>query len=248
MWATLMATLWATAAPVALVASDGLKVGGESWGKGTRGVVLVHGDGRSRADWSAWGPRLAAQGMAVVAPDVRGHGATSLGHEPNDADWAAASRDVAAAVQWLRTKGARHVSVVGVDVGGNLALAAASAGGVDDLAWVAPRPSAHGMTARLQMGAWPGPILLIATQADALSARTADLLGEAAQGAHYVLSTAAPATGVGILDADPDIGTALVSWLNGTLLADAEAALRGGAPAPKLDAIEATGKTLEGGP
>jgi hypothetical protein len=141
----------------------------------------------------------------------------------------------------------KHVSLVGVDAGGNVGLAAASAGGLDDIAWIAPRPSAHGMTARLQLAFWSGPILLVASETDALSARTAELLADAAAGPRHLVTSSGDSRGVALLDADPDLGTALIAWLNGTLLAEAEAARRGGAPATKVEDIEAKGRTLEEG-
>ncbi len=241
--------LWgatASAAPVLLDASDGVHLKGDVWGKGTQGVVLIHGDGRTRADWSAWGPRLAEQGMLVLAIDLRGHGESSLGRPMADADWQAAARDVSAAVAWMRRKSVSVVSVVAVDSGGNAAMAAAAVDpGIHDLTWLSPRPTAHGMTARLQLASWAGPTFFVASDADTLSAKTATLLAESAKGPHHVVTVAESAAGVNLLDVDPGIGSTFISWLNGSLMAQVEAAARGAAQPPKLDDIHASGTAIE---
>lgn len=47
-----------------------------SWGDGTRRALLIHGASSSGEVWWRLGPDLAAAGYTVVAPDLRGHGAS----------------------------------------------------------------------------------------------------------------------------------------------------------------------------
>ncbi|MCX8254844.1 Alpha/beta hydrolase [Beijerinckiaceae bacterium RH AL1] len=84
------------------------------------GVLIVHGVAASRRDARANADWLAAQGYAVLAIDLRGHGgsdAAACGY-----GWSEA-QDVHAALAWLRQRhpGAR-VAVVGVSMGGAATL------------------------------------------------------------------------------------------------------------------------------
>lgn len=113
----------APARDFALTAADGVRIAATYRPGRTAaspGVLLLHGNGASRAameDDARW---LSALGYAVLAIDFRGHGASqpvvrSLGlHE---------SRDAAAAFAWLkrRQQGAR-IGVIGVSLGGAAAL------------------------------------------------------------------------------------------------------------------------------
>ena len=68
------------------VMQDGMRLPYRSWlpkGKPDAVVLALHGMNDSRDAWEIPGPELAANGVAVFAPDQRGFGATeSLGHWP----------------------------------------------------------------------------------------------------------------------------------------------------------------------
>jgi pimeloyl-ACP methyl ester carboxylesterase len=117
----------AAAAPardLALRSSDGLALAATYWPGRTPtspAVLLIHGNGASRAALAGNAAWLAGQGYAAMTLDLRGHGQSeaapkSFGlHE---------SRDAAAALAWLKRKGHRKVGVVGVSLGGASALLA----------------------------------------------------------------------------------------------------------------------------
>ncbi|MFG2621409.1 alpha/beta fold hydrolase [Streptomyces sp. NPDC048507] len=100
---------------------DGIRLVAEVWGAASAPpLVLLHAGGRTRHSWGRTGPRLAALGWRVVAPDLRGHG---------DSEWPADgayglgryAEDVRALVAAL---GGRPV-LVGASLGGLGALLAA---------------------------------------------------------------------------------------------------------------------------
>jgi fermentation-respiration switch protein FrsA (DUF1100 family) len=111
------------AADLRILTEDGLALAATYWpGRrpGAPGVLLLHGNGASRAAMADNGAWLAGRGYAVLTIDFRGHGQSpavphSFGlHE---------SRDAEAAFAWLkrRQQGA-PVAVLGVSLGGAAAL------------------------------------------------------------------------------------------------------------------------------
>ena len=54
-----------------------------TWGTGSRTALLVHGYSDDASTWWRVGPALAERGFTVLAPDLRGHGAS-----PRDGDYA----------------------------------------------------------------------------------------------------------------------------------------------------------------
>ncbi|MFD4476550.1 alpha/beta fold hydrolase [Streptomyces sp. NPDC058471] len=83
-------------------------------------VLLLHGGGQTRHAWGRTGPRLAALGWRVIAPDLRGHGESGWSAD-GDYDLGLFAQDVRALVAEL---GGRPV-LVGASLGGLSALLAA---------------------------------------------------------------------------------------------------------------------------
>jgi dienelactone hydrolase len=118
--------------PVQLRTSDGVRLAATVWEPSGAGIgcVVAHGfTGSSRSPHVRRICRaLAAQGMAVLAPDFRGHGRSDgLGTAG-----AEEIHDVAAAVAWLRTAGYRYVATLGWSMGGTAVLRHAGLGGDAD--------------------------------------------------------------------------------------------------------------------
>jgi len=99
----------------------GVLLAADVWGdESSPPLVLLHGGGQTRWAWGQAGPRLAALGWRVVAPDLRGHGDSGWSTEgAYDLDLFA--EDVRALVSEL---GGRPV-LVGASLGGLSSLLAA---------------------------------------------------------------------------------------------------------------------------
>ncbi|MEW2137717.1 alpha/beta hydrolase [Streptomyces sp. NPDC005409] len=113
----------ASAAPrsCTFVGHGGIPLVADVWGGASAPpLVLLHGGGQTRHAWGRTGPRLAALGWRVVAPDLRGHG--DSGWSP-DGDYGLGlfAEDVRAVVARL---GGRPV-LVGASLGGLGSLLAA---------------------------------------------------------------------------------------------------------------------------
>jgi dienelactone hydrolase len=113
-------TLWTHAAAqqtVSFPTEDGGVIFADVYGSRDRGVVLAHGGRFTKESWEPQARRLAAAGFRVLAFDFRGFGKS---HGPGDKDFDSApfQLDVLASVRYLRTSGAKTVSVVGGSFGG----------------------------------------------------------------------------------------------------------------------------------
>jgi dienelactone hydrolase len=125
---------------IELKTSDGLTLHGAFYAArgGARGqrvpaALLVHDAGSNQADLAPLAQRLQKQGMAVLAIDLRGHGAsassgqawTSLDADAQQRQWALSTRDVEAAARWLSARSEVHASslnVIGLRAGCTLVV------------------------------------------------------------------------------------------------------------------------------
>lgn len=84
------------------------------------GIVLLHGNGASRAATDGLAAWLSEQGFATLAIDFRGHG------ESDEADHSFGlfeARDAKAAFDWMiKQQGGARVGVIGISLGGAAAL------------------------------------------------------------------------------------------------------------------------------
>lgn len=90
----------------------------DRYGQGGESVVLLHGFGTSSFLWRAVGPALAEAGHTALAIDLLGYGASD---RPADADYSVAAQAVYLESA-LATMRIEHATVVGVDIGGGVAL------------------------------------------------------------------------------------------------------------------------------
>ena len=103
--------------PVSFRTSDGVLISGIVYGRGDRGVVLVHGGRFNKESWDNQARLLAATGFRVLAIDVRGFGQSRWpGREQGLS--APFQLDVLAAVRYFRRTGVKTVSLVGGSMGG----------------------------------------------------------------------------------------------------------------------------------
>jgi pimeloyl-ACP methyl ester carboxylesterase len=118
--------------PVFLRTSDDVRLSAEHWDLGGRELACVVAHGFTGSSQNAHVQRicrgLVEQGIAVLAPDFRGHG-RSTGRGTAGAD---EIHDIAACVRWLRTAGYRQVAILGWSMGGTAVLRHAGLGGDAD--------------------------------------------------------------------------------------------------------------------
>lgn len=109
-------TVAAAQVNVSFQSEDGGRICADVYGTGTRGVVLAHGGRFTKESWRQQADVLASNGFLVVAIDFRGVGCSS-GPGEKDFDHAPFENDILAAVHYLKTRGAKTVSIVGGSFG-----------------------------------------------------------------------------------------------------------------------------------
>lgn len=114
-------TAGARPGPRSFVGGGGLVMAADVWGDEARPpLLLLHGGGQTRHAWDRTGPRLAALGWRVIAPDLRGHGDSGWSAD-GDYDLDLFAQDVRALVDEI----GGHPVLVGASLGGLSALLAA---------------------------------------------------------------------------------------------------------------------------
>src|SRR5271156_5517564 len=112
----LCAGLTAAQEHVSFQTPDGYRLNADLYGKGSRAVVLAHGGRFNKESWNKQGQTLATAGFRVLAIDFRGYGQTKAGTNTTDDN---SYPDVLATVRYLRSTGAKSVSIVGASMGGD---------------------------------------------------------------------------------------------------------------------------------
>jgi pimeloyl-ACP methyl ester carboxylesterase len=118
--ALLLAGFAAAQEEVSFATQDGGLIYADMYGKGDRGVVLVHGGRFNRKSWEKQARVLAEAGFRVLAIDFRGEG-QSRGPGQADLYTAPLHFDVLGGVRYLHKIGAKTVSLVGGSMGGSAA-------------------------------------------------------------------------------------------------------------------------------
>ncbi len=210
----LMVAATAHAGDVKLRTDDGVSLTGTALGEGEKGVLLVHGQGRTRADWANFGQKLSTNGFHVLTVDLRGHGASPA--QLTDETWPLMVKDVNASVAWLRKNGVVHVTIIGAEVGANLALNAANGNpDINNIVMLSPGLNINGIKVSAALGAYGDrPLLLIADSTDATSARAAGLIHDKVAGKKKLELLDGAGSGVKMLNTAASLEGMLVGWLN----------------------------------
>jgi len=105
---------------VSFKTADGGKIVANLYGEGSHGVVLAHGAVFNKESWNKLATTISKEGYSVLALDFRGYGKSVPGSQGQ-----ALYLDVFAAVEYLRSKGVKTVSLIGASMGGGAVAKAA---------------------------------------------------------------------------------------------------------------------------
>jgi len=215
--AALMLAPIASAGDVTVRAADGTALHAVHQGTGATAVIFLHDAKGSQVDWGTFPDQLVAGGMQVVRLDLRGHGASTLPAPIDAAGWAAQAADVLTVVDWVRTKGASRVVVVGARHGANVALnaGASSPDRVQTAVLISPVFNSEGVTIAA-IDKWGDRPLLVATSTnDTSGTKTAAVLEQRAREVTWK-NVAGGEIGASLLARDADLETVVTAWVAGT--------------------------------
>jgi len=185
-------------------------------------VVLVHMHLRTRRDWDAVGERLASNGIAALALDLRGHGDSGVGRF-DTTTFTGAVADVRAAVLYLKVRRDLvngGIGIAGASVGANLAvLEAAGDPVVRSLALLSPGMDYRGLRIEAAVRSFGArPALVVASAEDYYAMRSARLIAGLGPGTREIQQVEGAGHGTVMLERRPDLVEALVDWFRRTLL------------------------------
>lgn len=112
--------------------SDGWTIRAHLYGTGERGIVLAHGGRFTKESWAAQAAQLVQAGFCVLAIDLRGFGASREGPASLNSGFGS-PLDVLAGIRYLRTRGAKTVSVIGASMGADAAAGASVEAGTTEI-------------------------------------------------------------------------------------------------------------------
>jgi pimeloyl-ACP methyl ester carboxylesterase len=180
------------------------------------GVILLHMLGSNRQVWEEVGltDALLADGYAVLALDMRGHGESGSGQ-----DWEKADDDLLRV--WTYFAGLADVdeartAVIGASIGSNMALrTGANQPAIKTVALLSPGLDYRRVTtddAIIQYGS--RPLLIIASEEDQYAADSSRTLAEMSQGPATLQLYDGAGHGTNMFGPEPELTQLLLDWLN----------------------------------
>ena len=200
-----------------LSTEDGVRIHANMEGRGNRGVLLVHGRDRSSVVWKLFVEKLVAKGIRVLTIDLRGHGESDRPAKSDDEMYPPMLKDVQAGLKALNRYELKSISIVGADLGANLALqVAAQDASVDNLILLSPGFNIKGHKATSPLGQYGArPVLLAAANGDDYSKKTVTYLKSKAQGKSKLHLAEGNANGARLLEENPNLEDSVIQWLEG---------------------------------
>ena len=236
----------ASAKPMQLTTSDGQQLQGNMTGRGTHGVLLIHGRNSSGAAWKLFAEKLVAKGYRVLALDLRGHGESSTATANDDSVFPLMVHDLQAGLKALKTYKVKSISIVGADIGANLALhAAAEESVVTNVALLSPGINIKGILASApisKMG--ERPVLLAASEQDNYAKRSVTFLSSKAPGIKQLILSEGDANGIRMMDEDPGLEDSVLNWVAGNYGAAASSEQDQSIRTGDVQEMKSTGKSF----
>ncbi len=177
-------------------------------------VLLLPMLGSNKEAWVTFALQLQTAGFNALALDLRGYGATG-----GKSDWTKAPGDLKTVLARLVTLSGvdpQRISIVGADIGANLALGAcAEFPGCKTVALLSPAMDYQGIKAVDALARYGRrSALIVASRDDTPSAAASVALDKLAQGDHKLQLYEGKAHGTALLSTQPDLPKLIIQWLS----------------------------------
>ena len=153
--------------------ADGVQLSGHVFGSGETGVVLSHMRPADQESWWPFARVLRDRGYRVLAFDFRGYRDSQ-----GEVDLDSLDKDVEAALDFIRGRGASKVFLIGASMGGTASLKVAPRPDVAGVVTLSAPPLIENLDVRGDLRSISAPKLFIATRDDGFYARSASLLDQ----------------------------------------------------------------------
>ena len=150
-----------TYTPVAFATQDGVTLCGRLYGAGQPSVVLAHMQPTDQESWGAFAETAAREGYTALTFNFRGYAPSGGERETSKLDV-----DVEAAVDFLLSRGAKGIFLIGASMGGTASVKYASREGVLGVVALSAPTEFEGLNGIGDAGAVTGPKLFIAAEGD----------------------------------------------------------------------------------
>ena len=182
---------------VTFITEDGVGLRGLFYGDSDVAVVLTHMFVADESSWHPFARRIANAGYSAFTFDFRGFGASEGTKDVSNID-----RDMRAAVELVRSRGAEQVFLIGASMGGTAALKISAQDDVDGVVTISAPVEFRGLDARGEVANIEAPKLFIASEADRSAALNADLLFKDASEPKELVVLNGAAHGTDIFDSE----------------------------------------------
>ena len=162
--------------PVDFTTDDGVTIGGKLFGDGNAAVILSHMFPNDQTAWFPLANELAQDDFTALTFDFRGYGESG-----GDKEIGEITRDLEAALDFMRGQGFSEIYLVGASMGGTASLIVAAQDEVAGVVAVSAPQSFQGLEALEIVAGISEPKLFIASEDDASAASSLELFFEEAR-------------------------------------------------------------------
>lgn len=192
------------------------------------GLLLVHGRGTERGEWTGFARDAQREGYMSLAIDLRGHGESAMQDARRvtyqsflEEEWADAVFDVDAAFTALLEQGAdpANIAIIGTDLGATLALRhGAKNDAIQAAVLLSPGLDHEGMKLLDALESFaPRPLLVVTTENDAYASMSAREIIDAAPASAELREYYGSAHGTNILIVSKQATGQILTFLNSVI-------------------------------
>ncbi len=147
---------------VEIVTEDNLKISGDLYEGGEKGIILLHQYTATKKIWRDFAEKMQENGYSVLAIDFRGHGLSDLDYDDfSEKDFNNMIYDVKAAKEFLKKD---EIIIVGASIGANIALKFANE--VDGVVLLSPGLNYKGIDIEEDASLVNKPVLIVVHDKD----------------------------------------------------------------------------------